>query len=195
MPVDSWGRQALAISFAGRAGGDTYRVLAAANNTIIFTNGVVAGTNQAGQFLDLIIDGPVEFRVSQPIQVAHFANGSGFDANSSLKSYPDEGDPCEILLPPVGHYLMTNIMATPEGYDTNYLNIIAAYSAVTNTLVDGMAIAATNFMAIGNSGYYGCLLLVTNSGVHTVTSSQPVEVEIYGFGNFDAYGYFGGIVK
>jgi hypothetical protein len=36
---------------------------------------------------------------------------------------------------------------------------------------------------------------MTNSGVHTVTSSQPVGVEVYGFGLFDAYGYFGGVVK
>lgn len=38
-------------------------------------------------------------------------------------------------------------------------------------------------------------MIMTNSGVHTVTSSQPVGVEVYGFGLFDAYGYFGGVVK
>jgi hypothetical protein len=27
LPVDSWGKQALALSFAGRTNGDTYRVL------------------------------------------------------------------------------------------------------------------------------------------------------------------------
>jgi hypothetical protein len=41
----------------------------------------------------------------------------------------------------------------------------------------------------------GAQLTVTNSGMHTVTSSQPVGVEVYGFGEADAYGYFGGIVK
>ncbi|MEI9961444.1 MAG: hypothetical protein WDM76_10050 [Limisphaerales bacterium] len=75
------------------------------------------------------------------------------------------------------------------------MNLIVAQSAITNTLVDGSHIAATNFVAIGTSGYYGTRLSVTNSGVHTVSSSQPVGVQVYGFGNFDAYGYFGGVVK
>ncbi|MEI9961445.1 MAG: IgGFc-binding protein [Limisphaerales bacterium] len=107
LPVDMWGTQALALSLAGRTGGDSYRVLAAYTNTVVWTNGMVAGTNQAGQFLDLLIDGPVEFKGSQPIQVAQFANGVYFD-------HPpfDRGDPCEILLPPAGHYLVTNTVFT-----------------------------------------------------------------------------------
>jgi hypothetical protein len=62
-------------------------------------------------------------------------------------------------------------------------------------IVDGLHISATNFVAIGTSGYYGAQITVTNSGVHTVTSSQPIGVQVYGFGDDDAYGYFGGIVK
>jgi hypothetical protein len=75
------------------------------------------------------------------------------------------------------------------------LNIIVAQSATNSTSVDGSIVAATNFVAIGTSGYYGAQIVVTNSGVHTVTSSQPVGVEVYGFGPYDAYGYFGSVVK
>jgi hypothetical protein len=194
MPVDSWGKQVLALSFAGRAGGDVYRVLAATNDTVIFINGVPAGTNQAGQFFDMTIDGPVDFRASQPIQVAQFARGYNSDSDSDLKPYPEAGDPCETLLPPTGHYLMTNIVVTPQGYDTNYLNIIVTKSAITNTLVDTLPVAATNFVAIGTNGFFGAQIPVVN-GVHKVISSQPVEVQVYGFGFCDAYSYFGGIVK
>ena len=198
LPVDTWGRQALGLSFAGRENGDSYRVLAATNNTAVLTNGVMAGTIQARQFLDLILDGPVEFQASQPIQVAQFANGSLFDG-----AY--YGDPCEILLPPTGHYLPTNIVFTLSGdwfagyfdgdFEENYLNLIVAQSATNSTWVDGLVVAATNFVAIGSSGYYGAQITVTNIGVHTVTSSQPVGVQVYGFGIYDAYGYFGGLVK
>ncbi len=79
-------------------------------------------------------------------------------------------------------------------FDENFLNIIVARSATNSTWVDGSLLAATNFVAIGTSGYYGARLIVT-SGVHRVTSSQPVGVEVYGWGIWDAYGYFGGIVK
>jgi IgGFc binding protein len=116
---------------------------------------------------------------------------------------PSIVNPSEILLLPTGHYLATNTVVTltndlPDqvigDFDENFLNIIVAQSAITNTVVDGSHIAATNFVAIGMSGYYGAQVVVTN-GTHTVTSSQPVGVEVYGFGYADAYGYFGGVVK
>jgi hypothetical protein len=193
LPVDTWGQQALALSFAGRTGGDSYRVLTAYSNTVVFTNGAVAGTMQAGQFVDLLLDGPVEFQGSGPIQVAQFANGAYFSGGL--------GDPCEILLPSAGHYLLTNMVFTlPDDYVTgdfpeSYLNIIVPQSALTSTWVDGSTVDATNFVPIGTSGYYGAQITATNSGVHTVTSSQPVGVQVYGFGITDAYGYFAGLVK
>jgi hypothetical protein len=61
--------------------------------------------------------------------------------------------------------------------------------------VDGSLVVATNYVAIGTSGYCGAQLTVTNSGVHAVTSSQPVGVEVHGWGDSDAYGCFGGVVK
>jgi IgGFc binding protein len=216
LPVDSWGTQALALSFAGRQNGASYRILAAYTNTVITITGlvvtivnerippwtvttsneVVVVTNQAGQFYDIIVDGPVQFQASQPIQVAQFANGTSFDALPN-----NEGDPCEILLPPTGHYLCTNTVFTlPNDYrtgdfDENFLNLIVSQSATNSTWVDGSLVAATNYITIGTSGYFGAQITVTNSGAHTVTSSQPVGVEVYGWGQADAYGYFGGVVK
>lgn len=67
-------------------------------------------------------------------------------------------------------------------------------SAITNTLLNGSLVVATNFVPIATSGYYGAQIPV-EPGTNTVSSSQPVGVEVYGFGQTDAYGYFGGIVK
>lgn len=83
--------------------------------------------------------------------------------------------------------------------ETNYYMTInegqiVAQLTITNTLVDGSPVAATNFVAIGSSGYSGGQIPV-ETGWHTVTSAQPVGVQVYGFGETDAYGYFGGIVK
>lgn len=142
------------------------------------------------------LDGWVQFQSTKPIQVAQFANGTDFDHNNE----PFEGDPCEILLPPTGHYLTKSIVVAPPNdgvtgdFTTNYLNLIVAQLAANSTWVDSSIVAATNFIAIGNSGYYGAQIPVTN-GTHTVTSSQPVGVEVYGWGEADAYSYFGGVVK
>jgi hypothetical protein len=212
LPVNLWGTNALSMGFAGRTNGDNYRILAAYDYTMITitglvvalqdtgysvilttTNEVVTVTNMAGRFYDIMVQGPVQFQANKPIQVAHFANGAGFD--NSL------GDPTEILLPPTGHYLQTNIFVTLTNdnvtgdFTTNFVNLIVMQAAITNTLVDDLHIATTNFVAIGTSGYYGAQVTLTNSGVHKVTSSQPVGVEIYGFGDTDAYGYFGGFTR
>ena len=215
LPVEQWGTNVVAMSFAGRTNGDTYRVLAAYSNTVITVTGVVVTvmgwewpvtvtktnetvtvTNQAGQSFDIIVDGPVQFQSTKPIQVAQFANGAAFD-------HPDtrEGDPCEILLPPTGRYLATSIVATPPNddmtgdFDENFLNLMVPQSATNSTWVDGTLVSVTNYIAIGTSGYYGAQITITNSGAHSVTSSQPVGVEVYGWGYADAYGYFSGVVK
>jgi hypothetical protein len=78
--------------------------------------------------------------------------------------------------------------------DENFLNLIVAQTATNGTFIDGSLVASTNFVEISMSGYYGAQLSVTN-GIHTVTSSQPVGVEVYGWGSADAYGYFGGTVR
>jgi hypothetical protein len=100
------------------------------------------------------------------------------------------------LLPPTGHYLETNTIFSLTGdFYENYANIIVPQSATNSTTLDGSLLAATNFVAIGGSGYYGARLTLTNSGAHTVISSTPIGIEVYGWGPTDAYGYFGGIVK
>ena len=221
LPVEQWGTNVLAISFAGRTNGDTYRVLAAYDDTLVTITGkvvtvvnnlvfphTVTTTNEtvstnlaAGAFCDIILDGPAQFQATKPIQVAQFANGTLFDHAFDPNDPNTEGDPCEILLPSTSHYLNSYTVFTPANdgvtgdFDENYLNLIISQSALTNTLVDGSLVVATNYMAIGTSGYYGAQLTMTNNGTHTVISSQPVGLEVYGWGAADAYGYFGGIVK
>jgi IgGFc binding protein len=220
LPVEQWGTNVVSLSFAGRTNGDTYRILAAYSNTVVTITGkivtitnesinlhgpwLVTATNEtvtttitnAGQFYELIVDGPVQFQATKPIQVAQFANGVYFDTPPNFY-----GDPCEILLPPIGHYLPTNIVVTLPNdnisgdFAENYLNLIVSQSATNSTFLDSSLVAATNFMTIGTSGYYGAQITVTNSGSHKITSFQPVGVEVYGFGVDDAYGYFGGNTK
>ena len=43
--LNSWGTQALALSFAGRTNGDSYRVLAAYSNTVLTITGKVVTRN------------------------------------------------------------------------------------------------------------------------------------------------------
>jgi hypothetical protein len=194
LPLVSWRTQALALSF-DRFGGDSFRVLAASNDTVVTTNGVVATNLPAGQFFDAILAGPVEFQGSSPIQVAQFAQGG-----QMVTTNIGYGDPCEILLPPTAHYLTSYTIAIPPDdgqtgdFTANFLNLIVPQSAISTTLVDGALVSATNFVAISSSDYSGARVSVT-AGPHTISSSEPIEVEVYGFGYADAYAYIGGITS
>ncbi len=214
IPVEDWGTNVLALSFAGRSNGDTYRVLACQDGTVVTVTGtILTSTNEtsppwtvttsnetvtfmtnSGEFFDIGVDGPVQFQSTKPIQVAQFANGTDFDALPR-----GEGDPCEVLLAPTDHYLQTNIIFTlgtnVGDFDENYINVIVPQLAVSSVLFDGSDIPATNFGRIGTSGYYGAQLSLTNSGTHKLTGPQPIGIQAYGWAPQDAYNYLGGIVK
>jgi hypothetical protein len=215
IPVEDWGTNVLALSFAGRNNGDTYRILGITTNTVVFVTGTVINitsepdrgpwavvtTNEtfttnidAGKSFDIQVDGPVQFQADKPIQVAQFANGTYADALPN-----GEGDPCEILLVPTDRYLETNIVVSLPNdgiagdFDKNYLTIIVPQSATNSTTLDSAPV--TGFVPIGASGYYGSSITLTSIGKHIVRSSQPACVQAYGWGFNDAYGYSGGFVK
>jgi hypothetical protein len=197
MPVASWGTNVVALGFADRTGGDLYRVLAVSNNTVVTittSSGMLLVTTlAAGGICETNLVGPVQFQGTKPIQVAQFENIDEFDD----QIIDSEGDPCEILLPPAGHYL-TSYTIDSLYYFNNYLNLIVNQSGISTTMVDNVPVDAANFVAIGSSGYYGAQVPVA-PGTHTVNSSQPVEVQVYGLPGYDywddAYGYLGGIVN
>ena len=74
--------------------------------------------------------------------------------------------------------------------------------------MDGAAItnfvALANFEQVGSSDYSAARIPVAPGSTHTISSSQPIEVEVYGFAVYnyinghvgqDAYGYIGGLTS
>ncbi len=196
LPVCSWGTQALSLSFAGRTNGDTYRVLAATNGaqvTVWSPKGVFTTNLGAGQFFDTNLGGWAQFQANKPIQVAQFPDGYAFDGTNN-----NEGDPLEMLLPPTRHYLTSYTITIPADFgdtgdfDQNFVNLIVPQSAISTTMMDGTNISTNNFLQIGQSGYSGARISVPPGSTNTIRSTQPIEVQAYGWGPDDAYGYIGG---
>jgi len=184
LPIQMWGKQALGFPLATREGGDRYRVLAAYDGTQVLTNGVAAATLQSGQFCELVINGPVEFRANNPIQVAQYSNSSTYDGVM--------GDPFQMMLPPAGDGLNSYTIPTPSGFVTNYLNIVVSSPSMAATIVDGNPVPLTAFKPIGTSSYYGAQVSVA-AGAHNVHSYLPIAVQVYGFAPYDGYGHMGGV--
>jgi IgGFc binding protein/Bacterial Ig-like domain (group 1) len=181
-PTSTWGKSFLTVPLATRRNGDTFRFLASTDETHVSVNGTPVATLNRGQFWEQIIDGLAQVTADQPILVAQYSNGTTFDNVTS--------DPFMMLIPPFEQFLSSYTVATLPDFD-NYINVVAPAGAVGAIKLDGTTIPSGNFAPIGSSGFSGAQLLV-DSGSHTLVGPLPFGTFVYGFADFDSYGYPGG---
>jgi len=180
----TWGKSFLTVPLKTRLNGDTFRIVAAEDNTTVAVNGAAVATLNAGQVHQQIIDGQSTITSDKPVLVAQYSNGTDWDNVTS--------DPFMMLTSPTEQFLSDYTFTTPAtGFSANFVNVVAPSSAVGDVKLDGSAIPAGQFTAIGSSGYSGAQVDLT-LGSHTVTSSKPVGISVYGFADYDSYGYPGG---
>jgi hypothetical protein len=196
-PTETWGKSFVTIPLATRNNGDTFHFLASTNGTTITVNGTVvtAVPLNRGQFHERIINGSAVITSDQPILVAQYSNGCSFDSSCG----PADGDPFMMLIPPFEQFLGQYTVSTPdEAGDTtpqfpaNFVNVVAPNAAVGAVTLDGTAIPAASFTAIGSSGFSGAQVPLSQ-GSHNLSGPLPFGAFIYGFGSFDSYGYPGGL--
>jgi len=189
-PIELWGHQHLSLPLATRSGGDTFRVLAAEDNTsvlIIGPPGVQSVPMNAGEFLELSLDGNYSVSSGSPILVAQYSNGTTYDGQL--------GDPSMMLVPPAERFLKSYTFSTPvnAGFTTNYLNVMAFSANVQagTVLLDGVPLPAGAFTAMPWSSYVGAQIPIS-VGAHTLQAPAALGMVAYGFGSYRAYGYSGG---
>lgn len=193
-PVNLWGRQFVTMPLAGRSGGDTFRILAMTNGTLVAVNGEVVARLNRGQFHERTNTGPTQISASEPVLLAQYANGQVFDGSA--------GDPFMMLVPPAEQFGGSYILATPRLFDywafeyvdifVNYLNLSVRTNGTGAIQLDGAPVPAGLFQPIGNSGYAGAQVPLS-PGTHRLTASVPFGASLYGWANFESYAYIGGI--
>jgi hypothetical protein len=184
-PVSTWGQNFITVPLRTRTRGDTFRFLAAENGTQIRVNGVLAATINRGQFYQTLLTSASQITSSKPILVSQFSNGSSFDNVVS--------DPFMMLIPPYEQYLGNYTVSTPaSGFSRNFINLVASNSSIGSIQLDNVIIPASSFTPVGSSGFSTAQLTVS-LGVHRLTGGNlPFGVFVYGFDEFDSYGYPGG---
>ncbi len=184
-PEETWGRQFVTMPLATRTKGDTFRYLASVDDTMVRVNGQLVATLDRGQFFEQILTGPSVIDSDKPILVAQYSNGSQFDGVTS--------DPFMMLIPPYEQFLSSYTVSTPAtGFERNFINLIVPAQAVGLVELDGLAVPADQYLAIGTSGFFGIQLPV-ELGSHDLFGPLPFGAFMYGFSNFDSYGYPGGL--
>jgi hypothetical protein len=183
-PTSTWGKEFLTVPLKTRLNGDTFRMIAAEDNTAVSVNGAVVATLAKGEVHQQIIDGKSTVSADKPILLAQYSNGSSFDGVTS--------DPFMMLVPPTEQFLEGYTFATPaSGFSQNFVNVVTPTAAIGDLVLDGAAVPPAEFSQIGTTEFSGAQLDLT-AGSHSIASQEPFGIYVYGFDFYDSYGYPGG---
>jgi IgGFc binding protein/Ca-dependent carbohydrate-binding module xylan-binding/Bacterial Ig-like domain (group 1)/Putative Ig domain/PKD domain len=183
-PIETFGKQFLTVPLATRTRGDTFRILAQADNTEVRINGALVATLAAGRFFETILTSASTVDASQPVLVSQYSNSTTFDSVPS--------DPFMMLVPPIEQFQSDYTLSTPAvAIDVNYANLLVPNAAISDFRRNGQLIPSNAFTAIGSSGF-SVVQIPIGIGSHRFVADAPFGISIYGFNNFDSYGYFGG---
>jgi hypothetical protein len=183
-PTTTWGKSFVTEPLATR-NGDTFRYLADTDGTTVKVNGVTVATLNRGQIFEQILTAASVITSDKPILVTQYSNSSSFDGVTS--------DPFEVVVPPFEQFQNSYTVTTPAtGFSANYLNVVAPTASLGTVKLDGAVIPGATFTAIPGSAFSGAQLAV-DLGSHTLEGARPFGVIVYGFADFDSYGYPGGL--
>jgi hypothetical protein len=183
LPTKNWGRAFLTAPLATRDG-DTFRILASVDNTSVNIGGNLAATLDRGEFYQVLMSTGAVIVSSAPVSVMQYANSSDYDLVT-------DSDPFMVIVPPLPMYNPQHTVCTaPLDFADNYINIIALNSAIGTLTLNGAVVPAGAFVPITGSPFSYARRPV-GIGVHRVSSPSPVSLTVYGWAEFDAYGYTG----
>ena len=196
-PAETLGKHYLVAGVTGPQGqkvGQTVRLVGNVNGTKLTYSPMVAGAPnslQAGQVAeigptdaDFEITGDHEFTVATVQQ-----GGSVVDPGTPLLK--QRGDPSLSQLFAVEQYRRAYLFLAPDDYDENFVDVIAPTGAML--VLDGQAVTVMP-TPIGASGFAVVRIALAGgmSDAHTLTSDEPMGIQVIGYGAYTSYQYPGG---
>jgi hypothetical protein len=112
------------------------------------------------------------------------------DPNTAVPN--QQGDPDQSMATAVKQYRTKYVFLAPTDYKENFAVVIAPMG--TTVSIDGTPTSATA-TAVGSNGY-GVMripLATGNGGAHVLTASNPVGLQVMGYGSYTSYTYPGGL--
>lgn len=218
-PVTAWGKTFYTVEFARDNKGDFFRVVASKDNTTVEMvymdkkEGTVLGRRtiklaKAGDFWEDYnywtnrgetegIRGVSVWKSDQPILMCQYSYSANWDNG-------DEFDPFMIVLTPVEQFLKATVFQTPnnKAFNKNWFGIIAegddpkvdpSQKKLKSIVFDGDTLYKKYPQILLNripgSNYYWGHLQFATPGYHFIDSKTRFGGYIYGFSDFDSYGW------
>ncbi len=183
LPVNFWGNEYITTPLMSRDSGDTYRIIAKDDSTIVYLNGVVTDTLNAGKFCEWRIKDASVISADKPVLVTQYANSQNFDGTF--------GDPFMITLIPAGNWYSKTIFKTYNYFAGNfsyYVNIITRSNWTSSFILNGVPILSSIFNPIQGSSYSYTTLQVPD-GIHKIETDSGMLAYFYAFeSNYESYG-------
>jgi hypothetical protein len=105
---------------------------------------------------------------------------------------PQQGDPSQSMVVATEQYRTKYVFLAPSDYTTSYVDIV---SPSGNTVeLDGAAVTTAPVAIAGTSWVvYRVKLGAGNQGAHSIKATQPVGIQVMGYGDYTSYQYPGGL--
>ena len=187
-PISTWGQTFVTRPLETRTGGDTWRFLASQNNTELVINGVNVATLNFGDFYETMLSARSFVEASNPILAVQFSNSSDWDGVVS--------DPFMMVIPPYQQYLDSYSFSTPaSGFVGNYFTSAVDDDGVDGMELNGAPLNPASFTTIGATGFSAAAFPISINTSYNISNSEayPSGLYVYGFGDYDSYGFPGGL--
>lgn len=188
-PIESYGLNFVVLPSGetdlGTGNVDYVQIIANEDGTTISTTSNGTFNMDTGDAVRYQFSIAQQITANKPVLVVQYGKGT-YCGNGSM------GDPMMMVIPPQDQFLKGYIVTTPLNFANHYLNIVASSYGYTGITLDGVNIPAEEFSVVGESGYYGARIEITE-GNHTLLSSMPFGVFSHGINPNNSYGYAGGM--
>jgi hypothetical protein len=150
-------------------------------------------TLNAGQVVTCgVIDTDFEVQGNNSFAVSIFTQGAQV-VDPTTMAPNQEGDPDQSLMAAVPQFRTSYVFLAPTDYEENYAVVVTSMGA--QVTLDGSSVGATPTPIAGTS--YGTLRLPLMAGVaggaHVLTATQPVGLQVMGYGSYTSYMFPGGL--
>lgn len=194
MPAETLGEHYVVTRPTGPGGqpvGHVVRLVGNVNNTqLTYPGGAPPGapsTINAGQLVDLgVVNQDFEVQGSAEFAVAMFQQGS-----SVIDTAGDRGDPAQSVATSIEQFRTKYVFLAPSDYDVSYVDIVMPTTA--QVTLDGAPLATAVTPLSSGFGVARVPLSLGNNGAHLLEATEPVGIQVVGYGLYTSYQYPGGL--
>lgn len=204
-PVEGLGTEHVVIPFAGRAGGDLMRVIAAEPGQTEFTVRTLSGSSSsytlsgAGTFHELPVTQAAVVESDKPVLVAHYSQSNELDIRSRF-------DPYMIVTVPTEQFANASLFQTMPGgpagpvngmsqFEQHYLTVVFEAQGLNTMrlndllLIDYLGSIVAGGEITGRKTYYWRTLRLPGGESWFLQGHKKFSGYVYGIGQFDSYGW------